>query len=199
MGEFRSGGTNRFGGGHGGHGGGFKGRGGSFGGGRPSFGGGNRGGFRGGDRGPVTMHKVICDECKKPCEVPFLPTAGKPVYCSACFGGKREGGNDRPSFGGDRFPKKTFGDYKTPPRTDFGADVNKVSGSEIKKQIEVLNVKIDRLSKIIENMAGVKSTAPVVAPVAVKPVAVASVKVAPAVKVAAKAPAKKAVKKASKK
>ena len=192
MGEFRSGGTNRFGGGHGGHGGGFKGRGGSFGGGRPSFGGGNRGGFRGGDRGPVTMHKVICDECKKPCEVPFLPTAGKPVYCSACFGGKREGGNN--------FPKKSFGDYKTPPRTDFGADVNKVSGSEIKKQIEVLNVKIDRLSKIIEDMAGVKSTAPV----AVKPVVVASklVAVAPVkavAKVVVKVPVKKAVKKASKK
>ena len=157
MGDFRSGGTNRFSGGHGGHGGGFKGRGGSFGGGRPSFGGGNRGGFRGGDRGPVTMHKVVCDECKKPCEVPFLPTAGKPVYCSACFGGKREGGNDR---GGDRFPKKTFGDYKTPPRTDFGADVNKVSGSEIKKQIEVLNVKIDRLSKLIEEIKSDKMIAP---------------------------------------
>jgi CxxC-x17-CxxC domain-containing protein len=185
MGDFRSGGTNRFSGGHGGHGGGFKGRGGSFGGGRPSFGGGDRGGFRGGDRdrGPVTMHKVVCDECKKPCEVPFLPTAGKPVYCSACFGGKREGGNDR---GGDRFPKKTFGDYKTPPRTDFGADVNKVSGSEIKKQIEVLNVKIDRLSKIIEDMAGTKTVAPVV----VKEV----------VKVVTKtAPVKKAIKKASKK
>jgi CxxC-x17-CxxC domain-containing protein len=196
MSDFRQGGTNRFGGGHGGHGGGFGGRGG-----RPSFGGGNRGGFRGGDRdrGPVTMHKVVCDECKKPCEVPFLPTAGKPVYCSACFGGKREGGNDRPSFGGDRFPKKSFGDYKTPPRTDFGADVNKVSGSEIKKQIEVLNVKIDRLSKIIEDMAGVKS---VVAPAPVKPVVVAPVKeaVKAVTKVVAKAaPAKKVVKKVSKK
>jgi CxxC-x17-CxxC domain-containing protein len=184
MGDFRQGGTNRFGGGHGGHGGGFKGRGGSFGG-RPSFGGGDRGGFRGGDRGPVTMHKVVCDECKKPCEVPFLPTAGKPVYCSACFGGKREGGNN--------FPKKSFGDYKTPPRTDFGADVNKVSGSEIKKQIEVLNVKIDRLSKIIEDMAGNKTA---VAPVKVAPV----IKTAPAAKVVAKsAPVKKAAKKVSKK
>ncbi len=190
MSDFRQGGTNRFGGGHGGHGGGFGGRGG-----RPSFGG-NKGGFRGGDRGPVTMHKVICDECKKSCEVPFLPTAGKPVYCSACFGGKREGGNDR---GGDRFAKKSFGgDYKTPARTDFGADVNKVSGSEIKKQIEVLNVKIDRLSKIIEDMAGAKSV------VSVKPAAVAPVKEvvkAPVAKkvVAKSAPAKKAVKKVSKK
>jgi CxxC-x17-CxxC domain-containing protein len=152
MGDFKHGG-NRFGGD----------RRGGFGGGRPSFGG-NRGGFRGGDRGPVTMHKVICDECKKPCEVPFLPTAGKPVYCSACFGGKRptrplggEGENDRR---GDRFAKKSFGDYKTPPRTDFGADVNKVSGSEIKKQIEVLNVKIDRLSKLIEDLKPAKITPP---------------------------------------
>jgi CxxC-x17-CxxC domain-containing protein len=191
MGDFRQGGTNRFSGGHGGHGGGFKGRGG-----RPSFGG-DRGGFRGGDRGPVTMHKVVCDECKKPCEVPFLPTAGKPVYCSACFGSKREGGNDRPSFGGDRFPKKTFGDYKTPPRTDFGADVNKVSGSEIKKQIEVLNVKIDRLSKIIEDMAGLKSNTPaVVKPVVASPVLVKPTVVAPVVKTTS---TKKATKKVSKK
>jgi CxxC-x17-CxxC domain-containing protein len=182
MGEFRSGGTNRFSGGHGGHGGGFAGRGG-----RPSFGGGNRGGFRGNDRGPVTMHKVVCDECKKPCEVPFLPTAGKPVYCSACFGGKREGGNDR---GGDRFPKKNFGDYKTPPRTDFGNDVNKVSGSEIKKQIEVLNVKIDRLTKVIEGMTNIK---PVVAEQKVKEVVKESFKMTPVVKT------KKTVKKVSKK
>ncbi len=143
MADFRNSGTNRFSGGHGGHGGGFAGRGG-----RPSFG--NKGGFRGGDRdrGPVTMHQAICDQCKKPCEVPFQPTAGKPVYCKDCFGGKRETG------GGDRgvFQKKSFGDYKTPPRTDFGNDIKKVSGEEIKKQIEVLNVKIDRLAGMIEKM-----------------------------------------------
>jgi len=147
MGDFRSGGGNRFGGDRrGGFGGGH--------GGRPSFGGG-RGGFRG-DRGPVTMHKVICDQCKKPCEVPFLPTAGKPVYCNACFGGKREGGNDR---GGDRFPRKTFGgDYKTPARVDIGADINKVSGAEIKKLLESMNSKMDLLVKALGN----KPVAPVV-------------------------------------
>ncbi len=180
MGEFRQGG-NRFGGGssHGGHGGGFKARGGPF-------GGGNRGGGFRGDRGPVTMHKVICDECKKPCEVPFLPTAGKPVYCSACFGGKKEMGGDR---GGDRggFQKKSFGDYKTPARTDFGNDVKKVSGEEIKKQIEVLNVKIDRLTSVIEKMGGANKQVAIVNEV---------VKTAP---VAKAAPAKKTIKKVSKK
>lgn len=153
MGNFRPNGGNRFGGD----------RRGGFGGGRPNFGG-NRGGNRFGDRGPVTMHKVICDECKKPCEVPFMPTAGKPVYCSACFGGKKParpsgagggmGGNDRGNRGGFR------NDYKTPPRTDFGADIKKVSGEEIKKQIETLNVKIDRLAKLIEDLKNDKMTAP---------------------------------------
>jgi CxxC-x17-CxxC domain-containing protein len=181
MGEFRQGGGSRFGGGHGGHGGGFKARGGPF-------GGGNRGGGFRSDRGPVTMHKVICDECKKPCEVPFLPTAGKPVYCSACFGGKKEmGGGDR---GGDRggFQKKSFGDYKTPPRTDFGNDVKKVSGEEIKKQIEVLNVKIDRLTSVIEKMsAGNKPVVEVKEVVKATPVA----KAAPVKKVAKKVSKKK--------
>ena len=152
MADFRQGGTKRFSGGHGGHGGGFGGRGG-----RPSFGGGNRGGFRGGDRdrGPVTMHKAICNECGKPCEVPFVPTQGKPVFCKDCFSGKKEmGGNDRgasrPSFGGDRFPKKDFGVYKTPPRTDFGNDVPKVTGEDIKRQLESLNSKMERLINLLE-------------------------------------------------
>jgi len=135
MGDFRQGGGSRFGGSFGGRGG------------RPS--GGKSWGGKGGNfsRGPVTMHKVVCDECKKPCEVPFLPTAGKPVYCNTCFGGKKEVGGDNRGF-----TNKSSGDYKTPPRIDFGANINKVSGEEIKKQIEVLNTKIDRLTKVIEGL-----------------------------------------------
>ena len=43
------------------------------------------------------MHRVTCDKCKKKCEVPFLPTESKPVYCSNCFrkdGGSKSNGND---------------------------------------------------------------------------------------------------------
>jgi DNA-directed RNA polymerase len=134
---------------HGGHGGGFKSRGGD----RGGFRGARNGGFHGGDRGPVIMTKTICDQCHKPCEVPFRPTAGKPVYCNACFGGKKEVGFNKNG------PARN-GDYKTPPRTDFGADINKVSGIEIKKQIENLNIKIDRLTKLIEDFKSVKIVAP---------------------------------------
>lgn len=59
------------------------------------FGGNNRngGGFnRGGsnfNRGPREMHKAVCTECGKECEVPFKPTEGKPVYCRDCFAKKK--------------------------------------------------------------------------------------------------------------
>ena len=35
--------------------------------------------------GPREMHKAVCNDCKKECEVPFKPTEGKPVYCKECF------------------------------------------------------------------------------------------------------------------
>ena len=37
------------------------------------------------DSRPREMHKAVCAECKKECEVPFKPTADKPVYCRECF------------------------------------------------------------------------------------------------------------------
>ncbi|MBU2109542.1 hypothetical protein KKB71_01105 [Patescibacteria group bacterium] len=121
-----------------------------------SFGGSRGGGFgrrdRGRDRGPVTMHQAVCDQCGKSCEVPFKPTSGKPVYCNVCFGGKKETGNYR---GGDRFPQKSFDSYKAPVKTD---------NDEIKKQFDMLNVKLDRIIKSLEekkeekNKTAVKKT-----------------------------------------
>ncbi|MBN2567731.1 hypothetical protein JXB02_06640 [Candidatus Woesearchaeota archaeon] len=58
---------------------------------RQFSGGGPRGGFRsgggpGGDfRQDREMHKAICADCGKECEVPFKPTEGRPVYCRDCF------------------------------------------------------------------------------------------------------------------
>jgi len=37
------------------------------------------------DSGPREMHKAVCSECKKDCEVPFKPTEGKPVFCRECY------------------------------------------------------------------------------------------------------------------
>ena len=69
---------------------------------RDRYGGRSGGGFRGRssggfsrdrDRRPAEMHDAVCDKCKKPCQVPFRPTAGKPVLCSDCF--KESGGSSR--------------------------------------------------------------------------------------------------------
>ena len=38
---------------------------------------------------PREMHKAVCSECKKECEVPFKPTEGKPVYCKECYAKKK--------------------------------------------------------------------------------------------------------------
>jgi CxxC-x17-CxxC domain-containing protein len=43
------------------------------------------GGGDGGARGPREMHDVICSNCGKPTQVPFLPTGARPVYCTDCF------------------------------------------------------------------------------------------------------------------
>ena len=47
----------------------------------------NQGGFRR-DFGPREMHKAMCSECKKECEVPFKPMEGKPVFCRECYAKK---------------------------------------------------------------------------------------------------------------
>jgi CxxC-x17-CxxC domain-containing protein len=39
----------------------------------------------GADRGPREMHAIVCAECGKEDQVPFLPRNDKPVYCSDCF------------------------------------------------------------------------------------------------------------------
>lgn len=41
------------------------------------------------------MHSAVCAKCGKTCQVPFRPTAGKPVYCDDCF--KGEGGKNKGS------------------------------------------------------------------------------------------------------
>ncbi|MGD0101643.1 MAG: CxxC-x17-CxxC domain-containing protein [Acidobacteriota bacterium] len=44
------------------------------------------------DRGPREMHKAICADCKKECEVPFKPREDRPVYCRDCFPKHKDSG-----------------------------------------------------------------------------------------------------------
>ena len=38
------------------------------------------------------MHKAVCADCKKECEVPFKPSGERPVYCKECFSKRKSGG-----------------------------------------------------------------------------------------------------------
>lgn len=35
------------------------------------------------------LHKAVCADCGKGCEVPFKPANGRPVYCKECFGKRK--------------------------------------------------------------------------------------------------------------
>ena len=54
-------------------------------------GGGGFGGGGGGFGGPREMHKAVCADCKKECEVPFKPSGDRPVYCKDCFSKRKTG------------------------------------------------------------------------------------------------------------
>jgi CxxC-x17-CxxC domain-containing protein len=53
------------------------------------------------------LHKAICADCSKECEVPFKPTGDRPVYCKDCFS-KRKDNTQFNSGYGDR--AKSMGD-----------------------------------------------------------------------------------------
>lgn len=110
---------------------------------------GGRSNFRSDNRDRV-MHQAICDQCGKSCELPFRPTGDKPVYCSVCFEGKKEDGSNKR---GDRFSQNKFGGQKT----DFMSSSSRGNNDELKKQLVILNGKMDQLIKAVEAIANTKS------------------------------------------
>jgi len=54
--------------------------------------------------------KVICADCGNECEVPFKPSAGRPVYCNECFAKRKEGGSFKGNYenrhGGGNFSEE---------------------------------------------------------------------------------------------
>jgi len=99
--------------------------------GRRSF---DRGGRSGGDR---EMHQATCDKCGNKCEVPFRPTAGKPIYCNDCFGSKSGGGDRR----GDR-------------RGGGGGD-RRGGNDQVAQQLNGLNSKLDKVIGLLEAAADI--------------------------------------------
>jgi CxxC-x17-CxxC domain-containing protein len=132
------------------------------------FGGNKRGGFDkrdggrpgfkkfGGDRGfggPKEMFRATCAECHKSCEVPFRPNGEKPVYCSDCFGGQRDGGRNDSA---PRFEKRRDERSFEPRREQqsFGKSDN--GNEEVKRQISDLNRKVDSILELLKQQSAPK-------------------------------------------
>lgn len=90
--------------------------------------------------GSPIMHKAICSDCGRECEIPFKPTQGKPVFCSKCFEQKDGGGRENR---GNRRGQRDRRDR----RDGSGAFKN---DSNIEKKIDILNRKLDKVLKALE-------------------------------------------------
>lgn len=136
---------------------------------------------RGDRRDGPTMHRATCADCGRSCEVPFKPTAGKPVYCKSCFG-KEDSGDKRDNSGKGSQPEQS------------------------NKKHDEINAKLDKILSFLQNMKPANKSNEVQAPkeeakvVAPKEVAKKEKKVVPTKeepkKKSVKATAKKTVKKA---
>ena len=115
------------------------------------FGGGSRPPFRGGGRGdrPTEMHDAVCNSCGKDCQVPFRPTGDKPVFCRDCFS-KQGGGRELGRQAGER--GSTGATHSMAPTMSQRSNDNSANTGELKRQIEQVSNKLDKLMSIVQGM-----------------------------------------------
>ena len=131
----------------------------------------NSGGFTGRNSERSVMHKAVCSECGKDCEVPFKPSGDKPVFCSDCFRSKKNAeprrfsGKDSGRFnsGNKRMHKavcdKCGKECEVPfkPTSNkpiycnqcFSRESKDKGSDQVNKQFEIINVKLDKILKAL--------------------------------------------------
>jgi len=85
------------------------------------------------------MYSATCSNCGKKCEVPFLPTGNRPVYCNDCF----EQGTQ--TAGGGRDERKKEKHFDNRP----GGNSHQKEPGHSSAQIEALHVKLDKILNIL--------------------------------------------------
>jgi CxxC-x17-CxxC domain-containing protein len=119
------------------------------------------------------MHKAVCSECGRDCEVPFRPTGSKPVFCSNCFENKgnvspkRSDRRDSRRFGGDKkmyqaVCDKCGKDCEVPfrPSSDkpiycdncFGKGDKAKPQDKGNKQLDAINDKLDKILNLLSDV-----------------------------------------------
>ena len=120
------------------------------------------------------MHKAVCDECGKSCEVPFKPTGDKPIYCNDCFRNKR---SDEPRRDSGKFnsgnksmhkavcdkcgkdcevPFKPTGDKPIYCSKCFSKPDRGNGAETSNSQLEIINTKLDKILEVLKPSAPAK-------------------------------------------
>ncbi|HCC23102.1 TPA: hypothetical protein DF272_02895 [Candidatus Falkowbacteria bacterium] len=93
-------------------------------------------------------HQATCSECGQTCDLPFIPTGDRPVYCSDCFAQQKASNPSR--YERDSRPRPDFNDrprFERRDNRDNGGQRSSGSSNnnELKTQLEQLNNKLDRV------------------------------------------------------
>jgi len=96
----------------------------------------------GGKSAPRELHDAICSDCRKPCQVPFFPSEGRPVKCRDCFRTDDSGFAPRDDRRDDRRP--SYGDRKPfAPRENAG-------GNDIETRLRSIERKLDNILELLD-------------------------------------------------
>lgn len=78
--------------------------------------------------GGRVMHKAVCADCNRECEVPFRPREDRAVYCKECFSKRRAGGALRPNGNNARAEEKPVAVPEAPKKA--GSKKTKTAGKK---------------------------------------------------------------------
>lgn len=105
--------------------------------------------FGGGSDRPQIMHKAICSNCGKECEVPFKPNGSKPVFCRECFQNNRNSDSRPNNY--ERRPNFEERNNNQSPRP--------VQQPQYKEQFDSLNAKLDKILNLLAKNEPIKEVA----------------------------------------
>ena len=85
-----------------------------------------------------TLTKASCASCGQSCQVPFRPTAGKPVYCNDCF--RKNDSDSRPG-------RPTHSKGRPDSNRQHHGSENRSSSPGLSE----VNAKLDRIINLLES------------------------------------------------
>jgi len=85
---------------------------------------------------PQVTHKTICSKCGQQCEVPFIPSGSRPVFCRECFQANR---------------------ISNPGRSENNYSANRpATQAQYKEQFDLLGRKLDKILELLQSKVGPK-------------------------------------------